>query len=381
MRLSSHPLPPATFRAETLRRIYESTPPTPRAAPVAPSATERSKERDARGLANLFDLVSDLVPRPIPFLTPNPPGAGPLLGSRFALERELDAGGTAVIWLARDVALGEPRAVKLLTPQAAASNILRSCFLTGARAAMNVFHPNVVRVYGVHEPEGEPPYAVMELLEGEPLHVVLAREERLAPATVLAIARGAARGLAAAHDAGIVHCDVKPENLFVVGREKSVRVLDFDLSWMPGAPEHGERHVLRGTAKYMAPEQIVGDQVDARTDVYSLGVVLFRLLTGHLPFDLELGATLLWHQVVSPIPPPSWLVDELDPRLDAIVVRATRKNPENRYRDMTELLADLDAMSLDLELVSSPHASAPDRYVPQTDHAKAAVEALDSAAA
>jgi serine/threonine-protein kinase len=115
--------------------------------------------------------------------------------------------------------------------------------------------------------------------------------------------------------------------------------------------------------------------------VYSLGVVLFRLLTGHLPFDLELGATLLWHQVVSPIPPPSWLVDELDPRLDAIVVRATRKNPENRYRDMTELLADLDAMSLDLELVSSPHASAPDRYVPQTDHAKAAVEALDSAAA
>ena len=377
MRLSSHPLPPASFRADTLRRIYENTPPTPRAAPVE----KRSKERDAGGLANLFDLVSDLADRPIPFLTPNPPGTGPLLGGRFALERELDAGGTAVIWLAKDIALGEPRAVKLLTPHAAASTILRSCFLTGARAAMNVFHPNVVRVYGVHEPEGEPPYAVMELLEGEPLHVVLAREERLAPDFVLAIARGAARGLAAAHDAGIVHCDVKPENLFVVGREKSVRVLDFDLSWMPGASEHGERHVLRGTAKYMAPEQIVADQVDARTDVYSLGVVLFRLLTGHLPFDLELGATLLWHQVVSPIPPPSWLVDELDPRLDAIVVRATRKNPENRYRDMTELLADLDALSLDLELVSSPHATVEDRYVPQSDHAKAAVEALDAAAA
>ena len=127
-------------------------------------------------------------------------------------------------------------------------------------------------------------------------------------AEMLAVLRDklAARGLAAAHALGIVHCDVKPENLFVVGNERHVKVLDFDLSWMPDAPEHGERHVLRGTAKYMAPEQIVGDQVDARTDVYSLGVVLFRMLTGHLPFDLELGATLLRHQVSSPIPPPSW---------------------------------------------------------------------------
>jgi serine/threonine-protein kinase len=220
----------------------------------------------------------------------------------------------------------------------------------------------------------------MELLHGEPLHVLLAREERLAPALVLSVARGAARGLSAAHDMGIIHCDVKPENLFIVGSERNVKVLDFDLSWMPGAPEHGERHVLRGTAKYMAPEQIVADQVDARTDVYSLGVVLFRMLTGHLPFDLELGATLLRHQLSSPIPPPSWLVDDLDPRLDAIVVRATRKNPHNRYPDMTALLADLDALSLDLQLVSPPTAAGDDRYTPQSDHARAAVRALEAAA-
>jgi serine/threonine-protein kinase len=319
----------------------------------------------------------------VPFQTPTPPDAQPLLGGRYTLERELDAGGTAVIWLARDLALGEPRAVKLLTPHAAASPILRNCFLGGARAAMGVVHPNVVRVYAVHEPASELPYAVMELLEGEPLHVSLARNERLAPDLVLALARGAARGLAAAHAMNIVHCDVKPENLFVVGSEKHVKVLDFDLAWMPDAPEHGERHVLRGTAKYMAPEQIVGDAVDARTDVYSLGVVLFRLLTGHLPFDLELGATLLRHQLSSPIPPPSWLVDELDPRLDAIVVRATRKNPANRYADMTTLLADLDALSLDLELVSSPDAMAAtgDRYEPKSDHAWEAVRALEASAA
>ena len=145
-------------------------------------------------------------------------------------------------------------------------------------------------------------------------------------------------------------------------------------------PEHGDRHVLRGTAKYMAPEQIVGDDVDARTDVYSLGVVLFRMLTGHLPFDLELGATLLRHQVASPIPPPSWLADDLDPRLDAIVVRATRKNPDNRYRDMSALLADLDALSLGLDVVTSPIPIADDRYIPRSEHARAAFRALEIAA-
>jgi eukaryotic-like serine/threonine-protein kinase len=379
MRLSSHPLPPSSFRADALRRIYESTPPTPPVDSDAPSSLPSSRA-ERSGLATLSSLVSDLELRPVPLLTPRPPDVRPLLGSRFALDRELDSGGTAVIWLARDMALGEPRAVKLLTEHAATSTILRSCFLCGARAAMGVRHPNVVRVYAVHEPEDRPPYAVMELLQGEPLHAVLAREGRLVPELVLSLARGAARGLAAAHEFGIVHCDVKPENLFVVGHERNVKVLDFDLSWMPDAPEHGERHVLRGTAKYMAPEQIVGDQVDARTDVYSLGVVLFRMLTGHLPFDLELGATLLRHQVSSPIPPPSWLVDDLDPRLDALVVRATRKNPKNRYPDMAALLADLDALLLDRELASSPVVVDDDRYPPQSDHARDAIRALEAAA-
>ncbi|HEX6276095.1 MAG TPA: serine/threonine-protein kinase [Polyangiaceae bacterium] len=324
--------------------------------------------------------MSDIEGCPVPLLTPPPPNAGPLLLSRFALEGELDAGGTAVIWRARDLALGEPRAVKLLAPHATASTILRTCFLSGARAAMGVSHPNVVRVYAVHEPDDKPPFAVMELLDGEPLHALLAREGRLPSALVVELARGAARGLAAAHEAGIVHCDVKPENLFVLGGDRRVKVLDFDLSWMAGMPDHGDRHVLRGTAKYMAPEQIVGDDVDARTDVYSLGVVLFRMLTGHLPFDLELGATLLRHQVSSPIPPPSWLVDDLDPRLDAVVVRATRKNPGNRHPDMKALLSDLDALSLGLELASPPTPLAEDRYVPQSDHARAAFRALSLAA-
>src|SRR5262249_1633576 len=154
---------------------------------------------------------------------------------------------------------------------------------------------------------------------------------RLPSDAVVRLARDAAHGLAAAHAAGVVHLDVKPENLFLVRtpRGESLKILDFDLAWVPGVEDPSERHgrlLLRGTAKYMAPEQILGDPVDARTDVYALGVVLFRLLTGQLPFDLELGTTLLRHHIWSPIPPPSWLVDGLDSRLDAVVVRATKKD-------------------------------------------------------
>ena len=313
--------------------------------------------------------------------TPPPPSGLPLLAGRYVLERELDAGGTAVIHLAHDLALGLRCAVKVLKPHAAATPLLRSCFLAGARAAMGVSHPNVVRVFALDEPSEGPPYAVMELLLGEPLHVLLARKERLAPELVVALARGAARGLAAAHGAGVIHCDVKPENLFVVGEPgaTTAKVLDFDLASMPGAADHDGPLLLRGTAKYMAPEQIVGDRVDPRTDIYSLGVVLFRLLTGQLPFDLELGATLLRHHLISPVPPPSWLVDDLDARLDAIVVRATRKEPDDRYADMQALLADLDALSLDLALLSPAPSAAADRYAPKTDRARRAAEALESA--
>jgi len=308
-----------------------------------------------------------------------------LLGERYLIEREIDAGGTAKILLARDLETGHKRAVKRLIDRAATDPILRACFLAGARAAMDVRHDNVVRVLSVHEPVSGHPYAVMELLHGEPLNVTATREHQLPTSTVVAVARAAARGLAAAHSFGIVHCDVKPENLFVVEVEggNTVKILDFDLAQVPNAEPPSEqdgRVILRGTAKYMAPEQIVGDPVDARTDVYALGLVLFRLLTGHVPFDLELGTTLLRHHLSSPVPPPSWLVDDLDPRIDAVVVRATRKAPANRYPDMTALLADLDAIAYGRDITPAPPLSGEDRYEPCSDQGREAFRALSSAA-
>ena len=369
-RLSSHPLPPAALSRPALRYIYETTPPTPRVGPVA----LRSAGRPTKTL--------DRVPA---FADLPPLEEVRIFGDRYRIEGPLDSGGTATIWLARDLTNGKLRALKLLNENAAADPILRSCFLAGARAAMGVNHQNVVRVLSVHEPNVDRPYAVMELLQGEPLNATLAREIRLTPDLVVTLARGAARGLLAAHAKGLVHCDVKPENLFVIenGGEMALKLLDFDLAFVRDTeekPQEDGRVMLRGTAKYMAPEQIVGDPVDARTDVYGLGVVLFRLLTGHVPFDLDLSTTLLRHHLSSPVPPPSWLVDDLDPRLDAVVVRATRKDPANRYPDMAALLADLEAIALGLDL-PAPHASPrADRYTPQSDQAREAVRALESAA-
>ena len=341
--LSSHPLPLAALAGTALRRIFEETPPTPR---VALKKQRRQAETGA---------PSSREPRAV--------------AGRYRLESYLESGGTADVYCALDLATGRRVAIKLLRQDTAQNAVLREHFMLGARAAQRIEHENVVRVLEVHERRGLRPYAVMELLEGRSLDAVPAKGSGLAPALVLEIARQIAAGLSAAHKAGVVHCDVKPENLFIAGEPGGtarIKVLDFDLANVDGAEDPGEAHVLRGTAKYMAPEQVVGDPVDGRTDVYALGVVLFRLLTGQLPFDLPLGATLLRHQLYSPLPPVSWLVESVDPRLEALITRATRKDPFLRYPSMQALHADLDALIAGEPLSEWALRAEPDSYRPRT---------------
>jgi serine/threonine-protein kinase len=223
--------------------------------------------------------------------------------------------------------------------------VLRGHFLIGSRAALEVEHENVVRTMAVRDPAPGTPYMVMERLHGELMADLLFRTPQLSCSVALAYSAQAAAGLSALHQAGIVHCDIKPDNLFLTvkdGAPAALKILDFGLAEVAGQSIESEAHAVRGTAQFMAPEQVLGDPVDARTDVYSLGVVMFRMLTGQLPFDLKLSTTLLRHQLASPTPPPSWLCDELDPNVEGIVLKAMRKNPANRYASVLELLEDLD---------------------------------------
>jgi len=210
---------------------------------------------------------------------------------------------------------------------------------------------------------------VMEVLRGDLMADLLHRKGQMSTGATLSLAAQTAAGLSALHDIGIVHCDIKPDNLFLTspnGAAKSLKILDFGLAEVAGQGVLGEVHAIRGTAQFMAPEQVLGDPVDARTDVYALGAVMFRMLTGQLPFDLKVSMTLLRHQLFSPTPPPSWLCDDLDPRIEGIVLKAMRKNPLNRYQSAKEMAVDLESARDGHEPQSSSELRVPDVYTPQS---------------
>jgi serine/threonine-protein kinase len=307
---------------------------------------------------------------------------GRLLEGRYRIVGFLGEGSTADVFLAADETNQQLVVVKWLTESAARDRQIRARFLLGAGAALSVRHPSVRRVFTIEDAGPEPPYIVMEALPGEPLSDYLERVGPVPQAFALELARQIASGLAAAHAAGIVHRDLKPDNLFLVqlpGAAPSVKLIDFGFAKDTRAdPDAGPSSVnlVLGTAQYMAPEQVLAEPVDARTDIYGFGVVLFRILTGHLPFDVDPGVDLFGHQLLSAMPPPSWLVEELEPGLEQIVLGCTRKHPENRYQSMQAVLADLERVANGAPVSALPRAREPDVFKPRNTSAREAAEAL-----
>jgi eukaryotic-like serine/threonine-protein kinase len=307
-----------------------------------------------------------------------------VLGNRYRIAGQIGSGGTADVYLAEDLVTRRLVVVKRLSRQAAEAPELVERFLREALIARAVDHPSVVRVLEVAHSDLEGPYFVMEALAGETLGDCLRREERVSEERARCWLGQAAAGLRAVHRAGIVHRDVKPDNLFLLGPAGDpwgLKLIDFGMAKLLARPRTTPSNFVVGTAQYMAPEQILGETVDARTDIYALGVVAFRMLTGQLPFDTAPGATLLSHQLFSPVPPPSWLLDGLDPDLEAVVLRAVSKHPDNRYPSVDELLGDLETlMGLGpmggrlFALGARPRAA--DVYIPQTSRGQDAARAL-----
>jgi serine/threonine-protein kinase len=293
--------------------------------------------------------------------------SGAIIGDRYAIKGLIGTGAMARVYLAEDLLTTEPVAIKIMHKDRALDEGASERFVREARAAQRVEHPNVNKIYDAGERGNGEPYLVIEYLFGESLGDLLRRDYVLDKAFALPMIRMAAAGLGAAHRAGVVHRDVKPDNLFLVGERGApytIKIVDFGLAKLSEGALTATG-VAVGTLEYMSPEQAVTDPVDARTDVYSFGVVMYRMLTGRLPFDAPEDVRLLASHLIVPPRPPTSIVPDLDPRLERVILTALRKHPDNRYRTMDALVDDLEAIQRDEPLPERPLARDPDKFAPR----------------
>ena len=272
-------------------------------------------------------------------------GPGTILANRYEIRQQLGAGGMGVVYRALDRELQEQVAIKTLKPELLGDSNLLERFKQEIRLARKISHPNVVRTHDLGESEGIY-FITMEFVDGTSLDQVIARRGALPLAVALTIGRQLCRALEVAHGVGVVHRDIKPQNL-VVDAQGFLKVMDFGIARLvegrqamgPGLTAEGS---IIGTPEYMAPEQLMGQAVDGRSDLYAAGVVLFECLTGRRLFEGHSFATVLMKQVQEPAPDPRTLVPGLPADVAAMVLKALAKRPEDRWQTAAEFLQALD---------------------------------------
>src|SRR5881397_362952 len=260
------------------------------------------------------------------------------VAGRYSLEREVGRGGMGVVYLAREVRLDRPVAIKLLPPSKTADPKLRERFLREARTAAKLSHPNVISIHAVEETGGFVFFA-MAYVEGETLTERVRRRGPLPPSEAARILRDVAWALAYAHGQGVVHRDVKPDNILIEQGSGRVLVADFGIAGVvagAGALLAGE---VVGTPEFMSPEQALGEAVDARSDLYSLGVVGYFALSGTLPFEAAKATDVLAKQVTEAAPPLASAAPGVPRRLAQAIDRCLAKEPADRP-DGPAVLAD-----------------------------------------
>jgi eukaryotic-like serine/threonine-protein kinase len=262
-----------------------------------------------------------------------------IAAGRYRIERVLGHGGMAIVYLARDQELHRLVAVKVLAEHLAGDDNFRARFLQESRLASRLSHPNVVHVYDAGQTEGSP-YIVMEYVPGD----TVAERGRLAHTEVVPLALQACAGLQHAHDAGLVHRDVKPANLLV--REDDVlKIADFGIARAAELTRLTQHGTVLGSAAYVSPEQAAGEEVTATTDVYSLGAVVYELLAGRPPYEFDSLAELAAQQTAGVITPLRDLEPSVPEAVEGVVMHALARDPRFRPASASEFARELAAAS------------------------------------
>jgi serine/threonine-protein kinase len=291
--------------------------------------------------------------------------SGRTFGGRYAVIERVGAGGMAEVYRARDELLGRDVAVKVLSERFARDTSFVERFRREAQAAANLSHPNIVSLYD-YGSDGETYFIVMEFIDGRGLDEIIRDEGPLLPERAAEIASDVAKALERAHTAGLVHRDVKPSNIMITSQGQT-KVTDFGIVRALGGDGENtmtQTGMVIGTAAYLSPEQAQGNPVDARSDVYSLGCVLYEMLTGRAPFTGETPLAIAYKHVREDPQPPSALNPDATASLDAIVMKALAKNPDNRYSSAKEMREDLERFLAGQAVRATPLLAEETRVVP-----------------
>jgi beta-lactam-binding protein with PASTA domain/predicted Ser/Thr protein kinase len=265
-----------------------------------------------------------------------------VLGGRYEVGEPIGTGGMAEVFRGTDVRLGRDVAIKILRSDLARDPSFQTRFRREAQAAASLNAPTIVSVFDTGENEAGVPYIVMEFVDGRTLRDVLLEEGRLLPTRALEVIAEVCAALDAAHAAGIVHRDIKPANVMLT-RGGEVKVMDFGIARAAADASSAmtQTAAVIGTAAYLSPEQARGEHVDARSDLYSTGCLLYELITGAPPFTGDSPVAVAYQHVREDPEPPSAYDDTLPASIDAVVLKAMAKNPANRYQSAQEMREDL----------------------------------------
>jgi len=295
------------------------------------------------------------------------------LDGRYLVEAKIASGGTSTVYRGVDVRLDRPVALKVMDARYAGDQQFLTRFQLEARTVARLKHPGLIAVYD-QGLDGRHPFLVMELVEGGTLRELLTERGPMPPHAVAAVLRPVLGGLAAAHRAGLVHRDVKPENV-LISDDGEVKIADFGLVRAVAAAGSTSASVILGTAAYLSPEQVRDGSAGLRSDVYSVGILTYELLTGRTPFTGDTPLSLAYQRLDHDVPRASALIDGVPLEFDEMVARATARDPADRYADAIEMGADLEEISEELALpdfrVPAPRNSAQHRSA-QLHHSRMA---------